>query len=86
MAVKGPRIGIRQYREALGLSVSELVQRLKDERGFDTHPDTIRNVELGHKPASKPLMTAWIRVLGLTPLDVEQDPAHAARVSDEQVA
>lgn len=69
----GPQVRIRDYREALGLSVSDLVKRIVDT-GYaeNLHPDTIRNVELGHKRASKPLMTAWAKALGLTPLDVWQ--------------
>lgn len=72
----GPQVRIRDYREALGLSVTQLVERIK-ETGYSEklHSDTIRNVELGHKRASKPLMTAWIKALGLSPLDVWQPPS-----------
>lgn len=72
-SVRGPQVRIRDYREALGISVSQLVERIK-ETGYSgsVHPDTIRNVELGHKRASKPLMTAWVKALGLNPLDVWQ--------------
>jgi hypothetical protein len=69
----GPQVRIRDYREALGLSVTQLVERII-ETGYTEklHPDTIRNVELGWKRASKPLMTAWAKALGLSPLDVSQ--------------
>lgn len=72
-SVRGPQVRIRDYREALGVSVSHLVERIK-ETGYEgnVHPDTIRNIELGHKRASKPLMTAWAKALGLVPLDVWQ--------------
>lgn len=72
-SVRGPQVRIRDYREALGLSVNALVDRI-NESDYDgtVHPDTIRNVELGHKRASKPLMTAWVKALGLNPLDVWQ--------------
>ncbi|MDM3894800.1 helix-turn-helix domain-containing protein [Mycobacterium intracellulare] len=84
-SVKGPQVRIRDYREALGLTVSQLVERIK-ETGYDgaVHPDTIRNVELGHKRASKPLMTAWAKALGLMPLDVWQPPT--ATSTREQVS
>ena len=71
--VRGPQVRIRDYREALGISVSQLVERIYETGYADSvHPDTIRNVELGHKRASKPLMTAWAKALGLNPLDVWQ--------------
>lgn len=76
MPVTGPRVSIRDLREAHGLSVGSLVERI-EAQGVSVHPDTIRNVELGHKRASKPLMTAWAKALDLTPLDVEQAGAPA---------
>ena len=70
--VRGPQVRIRDYREALGLGVNGLIERLEEQGQANVHPDTIRNVELGHKRASKPLMTAWAKALGLNPLDVWQ--------------
>ncbi|MGC5027404.1 helix-turn-helix domain-containing protein [Tsukamurella sp. DT100] len=72
----GPQIRIRDFREGLGLSVAALVERIA-EQGVEVHPDTIRNVELGHKKASRPLMTAWSKALGLTPLNVWQPDREA---------
>lgn len=69
----GPQVPIRAFREALGISVSSLIERIAQNGGpQNTHPDTIRNVELGYKRASKPLMAAWAHALGLSPLDVHQ--------------
>jgi hypothetical protein len=67
----GPLIRIRVFRESHGLSVNELVQRIKDA-GYEgnLHPDTIRNVELGHKPGTKRLMVPWALALGLKPMDL----------------
>lgn len=76
MAVSGPKVSIRDLREAHGLSVADLVERI-EAQGVKVHPDTIRNVELGHKRASKPLMTAWAKALDLTSLDVEQTTSGA---------
>lgn len=72
----GPQVRIRDYREGLGITVNSLADRIT-AAGYDgvVHPDTIRNVELGHKRASKPLMAAWAKALGLLPLDVWQPPA-----------
>lgn len=79
-SVRGPQVRIRDSREALGLSVNRLVERIK-ETGYTEklHADTIRNIELGHKRGSKPLMTAWAKALGLMPLDVWQPPTPAQR-------
>lgn len=59
----------------LHISVNQLAERI-EETGYaeKVHPDTIRNVELGHKRASKLLMVAWAKALGLSPLDVWQPP------------
>lgn len=67
----GPQIRIRQYREALRITVADLVIRIA-ELGVDVHPDTIRNVELGRRRASPSLMTAWCQALGLAPMDAWQ--------------
>lgn len=68
----GPQIRIRALREAHGLSVNALVDRIAENGHNGVHPDTIRNVELGYKRASKPLMAAWAKALGINPLDVWQ--------------
>lgn len=79
--VAGPQIRIRALREAHGLSVAALIDRINEQGGpKGVHPDTIRNVELGYKRASKPLMTAWAKALGLSPLDVWQpEPLKSSR-------
>ncbi|MGA8330421.1 MAG: helix-turn-helix transcriptional regulator [Mycobacterium sp.] len=60
---------IRDLREAHGLSIPALAARIAAE-GVVVHPDTISNVELGHKRPSHPLMTAWAKALDVHPLDV----------------
>ncbi|MDO3245221.1 helix-turn-helix domain-containing protein [Mycobacteroides abscessus] len=78
--VAGPQIRIRALREAHGLSVSQLIERIAAEGVDGVHPDTVRNVELGYKRASKPLLTAWAKALGLSPLDVWQpEPLKSSR-------
>lgn len=62
---------IRDLRLAHGLSVKELIERI-GAAGVGVHEDSIRNVELGHKRASAPLMNAWARALGVKTLDVWQ--------------
>ncbi|NEW42770.1 helix-turn-helix transcriptional regulator [Nocardia cyriacigeorgica] len=68
----GPQVRIRELRNAYGLSVKQLVERLGEAGMPGVHEDTIRNVELGHRRASRPLMTAWAKALGISPLDVWQ--------------
>ncbi|KPG14508.1 hypothetical protein AN911_01835 [Mycobacteroides immunogenum] len=77
----GAQVPIRALREAFGFSVPTLIERIEQAGGpKGTHPDTIRNVELGYKRASKPLMTAWAKALGLSGLDVFQpDPLKSSR-------
>ncbi|RIQ99288.1 XRE family transcriptional regulator [Mycobacteroides abscessus] len=77
----GPQVPIRALREAFGFSVPALIERIEQADGpKNTHPDTIRNVELGYKRASKPLMTAWAKALGLSSLDVFQpEPLKSSR-------
>ncbi len=70
----GPQVRIRDLRNAHGFSVKHLVTRIEEAGMPGVHEDTIRNVELGHRRASLPLMTAWARALGLSPLDVWQPP------------
>lgn len=78
--VAGPQIKIRALREAHGLSVAQLIDRIAEHGVKGTHPDTIRNVELGYKRASNPLMTAWAKALGISPLDVWQpEPLKSSR-------
>lgn len=69
----GPQVRIRELRSAYGLSVKQLIERIGEEGGPNVHEDHIRNVELGHKKASGPLMTAWAKALRLNPLDVWQE-------------
>lgn len=71
----GPQVRIRDLRKAMGLSTQALIERIEGA-GIPgvgrVHPGTIRNVELGHKRASLPLMTAWARALGVNPVDIWQ--------------
>lgn len=81
----GAQVPIRALRVAYGLSVNELIIRIKQNGGPEKlHPDTIRNVELGYKRASAPLLSAWAKALDLTPLDVFQP--EPLKSSQERVA
>lgn len=79
----GPQIRIRDLRTAYGLTVKQLVERIGAEGIPDIHEDTVRNVELGHKRASRALMTAWAKALGLGPLDVWQPPLDFDAANDQ---
>lgn len=65
---------IRHLREAYGLSIPDLVERIA-AHGVTVHKDTISNIELGHRRASTRLLTAWAKALGINPLDVCQPDA-----------
>lgn len=67
-----PLVGIRTVREAQKMSVAELMDGIRAQ-GFDIKdPSTVRNIELGHKKASRGLMHCWAKALGLDPMDVIQ--------------
>lgn len=64
-------VSIRALRDAHGLTQTQMAERIA-EHGFDITPQGVCNVETGNKRASKPLMTAWARALGIKPVDVQQ--------------
>lgn len=67
-----PLVGIREVRKAQKMSVAELMDRIR-EHGYDIKDSsTVRNIELGHKKASRGLMHCWAKALGLNPMDVIQ--------------
>ena len=51
-----PLVGIREVRKAQKMSVAELMDGIR-QQGYDIKdPSTVRNIELGHKKASRGLM------------------------------
>lgn len=61
---------IRALRKAADISTNELVEILAAREGVKRHPDTIRNIELGHAQPSSELLEAIARVLGVVPDDL----------------
>lgn len=91
-----PLVTLRTLREVVGLTSPQLAERIA-EHGFDIHPDSILNVELGRKGASGPLLAAWAKAYGAVPGDIWPKPdlvtkvlAHleyeASKTRTEQVA
>lgn len=76
-----PRVDIRRLREAHGLTIPALVERIR-EQGYDVTADHISNCELGWKRPSNSLLHAWAKALGLLPLDVH---LNGVGPSDQQV-
>lgn len=68
----GPAVPIRELRMAHGLSIEQTCERIEVYLGKKPHGDTLRNIELGHRKASQPLLNAWAKALGILPLDVRQ--------------
>lgn len=58
----GPKM--RAAREAAGLTVGQLVERLRAE-GIERHPDSIRNVELGHQQPGLEVLDAYASIVGV---------------------
>lgn len=76
-AMAPPRVSIRAVREAYGLTIQQLIDRIA-EQGVDVHDvGTISNVELGRKRPSNRLLVAWAKALKLSPVDVVLCDAHA---------
>lgn len=63
---------MRHARERAGLSVGQLVERLREE-GVERHPDSIRNVELGHQQPGLEVLDAYARVVGVDRDDLLMD-------------
>lgn len=78
----GPMVPIRELRMAHGLSIEQTCERIEVYLGKKPHGDTLRNIELGHRKASQPLLNAWAKALGLIPLDVQQS---GATLRDEEL-
>ncbi len=66
-----PQVSLRALREAQGIDSRQLAARIR-EQGVEVHPDTILNIELGHKRASDRLLLAWSRALGTKPHHIRQ--------------
>ena len=71
MSATGPQVPIRELRRAYGITLIRLADRI-GQQGFPVHPDTLSNVELGRRHASRDLIAAWARALNVSPLDVQQ--------------
>lgn len=61
---------IRALRRAAKITTNELVEILDAREGVKRHPDTIRNIELGHAQPSGELLQAIAKVLGVQPDDL----------------
>lgn len=55
---------MRLAREEAGLTVGQLVERLA-AAGIERHPDSIRNVELGHQQPGLEVLDAYARIVGV---------------------
>ena len=69
-AKASPQVGIRALREAYGLSIRDLMERIEEHGVVVKDDSTIRHIEIGRRRPSKPLLNAWAKALGLNPLDV----------------
>ena len=78
-----PRVSIRAVREAYGLSIRDLMDRIAEQGHEVKDASTIRNVETGNQAPSLPLITAWARALKLNPVDVVLPNRNGADGEDE---
>lgn len=84
-ALGPPRVSIRAVREAYGLTIQQLIDRIA-EQGVDVSDrGTISNIELGRKRPSDRLLIAWAKALKLNPVDVVL-PCASTNGNGEQAA
>lgn len=81
-----PRVGIRAVREAYGLTIPDLITRIKEHGVTVVNTSTIRNVETGNKRPSVPLLNAWARALKINPVDVTMPEDCCCHVQDADAA
>jgi transcriptional regulator with XRE-family HTH domain len=79
-----PQISLRALREALGLTLDELAERI-DRQGVPVTKFALSNVETGKRRASGRLMDAWATALGTTTMHVRQDRELRALVQATEV-
>jgi len=68
---------MRVIRERSGMTVDDLVQRLA-QLGLRAHPDTIRNIELGHRQPSVKLLAGIAEALACPKFALYGDPTEPA--------
>ncbi|MGH3388630.1 MAG: helix-turn-helix domain-containing protein [Actinomadura sp.] len=66
-----PMVTLRALREAHGLTLEQLAERI-GEQGVTVDKASLSNGELGRRPVSKRLMGAWTRALRLQSVDAYQ--------------
>lgn len=68
-----PQISMRALREALNLTLEDVVERIR-EQGITITRQGLNNAELGNRFASEALLDAWCRALGTKRLHARQEP------------
>lgn len=63
----------RRLREEADLTVKELVEIIETKSHLRYHPDTLRNVELGHTWPSTTLSLAWAAALNVSRSELLMD-------------
>ena len=76
IAPTGPQVRIRYLRQAAGLTLAQLAERIS-EQGVPVTESHISRVETGQARASERLLVAWARALGIHELDVYAAPVSA---------
>jgi hypothetical protein len=68
-----PQISLRALREALGLTMDQLAERIRAQ-GVEFSKVGVNNVELGHRNASPTVLRAWAKALGVDAMHIRQSP------------
>ncbi|GAA4059585.1 helix-turn-helix transcriptional regulator [Actinomadura miaoliensis] len=77
-----PMVTLRALREAHGLTLEQLAERIA-EQGVTVDKASLANIELGKRTASRRLIAAHARALRLESVDVYQAADLRALVYDE---
>lgn len=74
-----PQVSLRALREALGLTLDEVAERIHAQH-VDITKFGLSNFEAGRRRASPTLLDAYARALRINPLHIRQDRELAALV------
>lgn len=66
-----PQVSLRALREALGLTIEQVAQRIRDQ-GVKLATDSLNNIELGHRKASTRVLLAYAKALSIEPHHIRQ--------------
>lgn len=74
---------IRALRKRTGWSIAMLAQRVREQSGLTLHTDSLRNIELGRRNASPPLIEALAQALKVDQIAIIATPGEAVPAPED---